>query len=186
MPGMVCLTSGHLLGTGEDKRAPQEEVEVKHVGHLIRSHQRVGSATPASSGHTTWQGEESEKPDPACPHPGRDPLVPLGAHTRDVYQGGMAGKGLWVTGQGGKGKATPVPSYREDSSPDPKSPHSQAGRSGTFLPLLCPQPLSSCHNMATAPKISPPSQGHQCQPNRPQGWEKQRTRDSPLTPSPSP
>lgn len=133
----VCLTSGHLLGTGEDERAPQEEVEVKHVGHLIGSHQRVGSAAPASSGHTTWQGEKSEIPDPACPHPGRDPLVPLGAHTRDVYQGGMAGKGLWVTGQGGKGKVTLVPSYREDASPAPKSPHSQAGRSGTFLPLLC-------------------------------------------------
>lgn len=33
------LTSRHLLGSGEDERAPQEEVEVEHVGHLIRSHQ---------------------------------------------------------------------------------------------------------------------------------------------------
>lgn len=54
----VWLTSGHLLGTGKDKWAPQEEVEVKDVGHLIGSHQRVGSAAPTSSGHATWQEEE--------------------------------------------------------------------------------------------------------------------------------
>lgn len=35
----VCLTSRHVLGAGEDERAPQEEVEVEGVGHLVGSHQ---------------------------------------------------------------------------------------------------------------------------------------------------
>lgn len=33
------LTCRHLLGSSEDEWAPQEEVEVEHVGHLVRSHQ---------------------------------------------------------------------------------------------------------------------------------------------------
>lgn len=77
----VLLTCRHLLGTGKDKRASQEEVEVKDVGHLIRSHQRVGSATAASTGHTTWQGEEEEggKPEPAsAPDLGQGPTGALG------------------------------------------------------------------------------------------------------------
>lgn len=73
------LTSRHLLGSGEDERAAQEEVEVEHVGHLIRSHQGIGSATPASSGHTAWQGKRriGNHTQPAQPGPtqARDSLV---------------------------------------------------------------------------------------------------------------
>lgn len=35
----VPLTCRHLLGTSKDEWAPKEEVKVKDVGHLVRSHQ---------------------------------------------------------------------------------------------------------------------------------------------------
>lgn len=45
-------------------------------------------------GGAEW--DTTARDSPACLHAGKDLLVALGAHVGDIYQVGMAGKGLWA------------------------------------------------------------------------------------------
>lgn len=69
---------------------------------------RPARATRPGKRRRKWETRPSANP--ACSHPGRDPPVPLGAHAHDIYPVGIAGKGLWIIVEGGKGEATMVSS----------------------------------------------------------------------------